>query len=144
MGRSLSDSMGSSKWERQNSVWRNWRIIAIPSCTPHPHPFLHFIPATRSISISTINIPPLIYLLPLPLTKAESEEVALIAVSVGASAANILAGVGYGKSSCGRQEEAAGSGDRRDRNKGLSILQDPLGIRELYVVKTKGLEWWKC
>lgn len=82
-------------------------------------------------------------LLPLPLAKEELEEVVLIrAVPVGASAATILTGVGYGKTSCGRQEEAAASGGRRDRNKGLSILQDPLGMRELYVVKTKGLKWW--
>lgn len=84
-------------------MWRKWRIIAISSSIPHSHPFLHFVPATRPsqeqclqtpIPISTINIPPIIYLLPLLLAKAESEEVALIrAVPVGASAASILAGV---------------------------------------------------
>lgn len=42
-----------------------------------------------------------------------------------------------------RQEEAVASGDRKDRNKGLSIPQDPLGIRELCEVKTKGLGWGK-
>lgn len=105
-----------------------WKIIAIVSCTPHSHPFHHFIPATRSSQEQWFQTPHFhteCTTYPLspstPTSKAASEGAALIrAVPVVASAATIL---GYGKSSFGKQEEAAASGAEGTGMKDLAFLK---------------------